>query len=172
MNHYLKFADLVLAVTKLATILIVAAMTITVLIAVFFRFVIPLPIAWPPEAARFMMVAVTMIAGSIAARHLEHVGITLVVDLLPRPVALGLYIIGNVLVCVFLVVFIWFSARLTLEMGPRQISPSLGLSMVYAYASMPIGGVLMLIQTVAATIEGTRRAAAGDSPFSTEASSI
>lgn len=172
MNLYLKFADLVLAVTRVATILIVAAMTITVLIAVFFRFVIPLPIAWPPEAARFMMVAVTMIAGSIAARRLEHVGITLVVDLLPRPVALGLYIAGNALVCVFLAVFIWFSARLTIEMGPRQISPSLGLSMVYAYASMPVGGLLMLIQTIAATIEGVRRSGGGDSPFSTEASPI
>lgn len=172
MNLYLKFADLVLAITKLATIVIVASMTITVLIAVFFRYVIPMPIAWPPEAARFMMVAVTMIGGSIAARRLEHVGITLVVGILPRPIALALYLIGNALVCAFLVLFIWFSARLTIEMGPRQTSSSLGLNMVYAYVAMPLGGLLMLIQTIAATIEGVRRATAGGSPFSTESSPI
>ena len=121
--------------------------------------------AWPPEAARFMMVAVTMIGSSIAIRQLDHVGITLVVDALPRNLALGLYVFVNILVALFLVIFIWYSAKLTFQMGPRQISSSLGLNMAYAYISMPIGGLMMLIQVVAAVIEGFQRNHSGHSPF-------
>lgn len=165
MRLYLKFADLVLAIAKLLTILIVAGMVTSVLIGVFFRFVIPLPMAWPPEAARFLMVAVTMVGASIAIRQMDHVGITLLVEALPRPVALALYLFGNLMIAAFLVAFVWFGTRLTLEMGPRQISSSLGLSMVYAYASMPIGGAMMLIQIVAAVIEGVQRNARRQSAF-------
>lgn len=172
MSAYLKFADLMLALAKLLTIVIVAGMLVSVLLGVFFRFVIPIPMAWPPEAARFLMVAVTMIGSSIAVRQLDHVGITLVVDRLPRQLAMALYVVGSVLIVGFLLVFIWYSARLTLEMGPRQISSSLGLNMVVAYAAMPIGGILMLIQQIAALIEASQRHKAGGSPFALASSSV
>lgn len=171
MSAFMKFADLMLALAKLLTILIIASMVISVLVGVFFRFVIPMPMAWPPEAARFLMVAVTMIGASVAIRQLDHVGITLLVDRLPRGLALALYVLGSVLIMIFLMVFIWFSARLTLEMGPRQISSSLGLSMVVAYMAMPIGGFMMLVQQIAALVEAVQRSRAGGSPFALPASS-
>ena len=140
MAAFMKFADLLLALAKLLTVLIVAGMLVSVLLGVFFRFIIPLPMAWPPEAARFLMVAVTMIGASVALRQLDHVGITLLVDVLPTRVRGALYLLGNLLIAIFLVVFIWFSWRLTADMGPRQISSSLNLNMTFAYISMPIGG--------------------------------
>lgn len=165
MTAFMKFADLLLAVAKLLTILIVASMLVAVLLGVFFRFIIPVPMAWPPEAARFLMVAVTMIGASIALRQLDHVGITLLVDLLPMRVRGALYLLGNLFIAVFLLVFIWFSWRLTADMGPRQISSSLGLNMTVAYVSMPIGGFMMLVQLIAVSIEGWRRAVQGQTPF-------
>jgi TRAP-type C4-dicarboxylate transport system permease small subunit len=171
MSAFMKFADLLLVLAKLLTILIVAGMVFSVLVGVFFRFVIPMPMAWPPEAARFLMVAVTMIGASVAVRQLDHVGITLLVDRLPRRLALAVYVVGSVLVMGFLFVFIWYSARLTLEMGPRQISSSLGLNMVVAYAAMPIGGFLMLVQQIAALVEAVQRSRAGGSPFALASSS-
>ncbi len=169
MQAYLKFADLVLGLAKLLTILIVAGMVISVLVGVFFRFVIPVPMAWPPEAARFLMVAVTMIGASVALRQLDHVGITLLVDMLPRRLALALFVIGQVLVSIFLVVLIWYSLRMTLEMGPRQISSSLNLTMVVPYLSMPVGAAMMLIQQIAVLLEGIRRSRDGASPFAADA---
>ncbi|MEO1987220.1 MAG: TRAP transporter small permease [Martelella sp.] len=164
-SAFLKFADLSLAFAKLLTVLIMVGMLISVLLGVFFRFVIPLPMAWPPEAARFLMVAVTMIGASVALRQLDHVGITLLVDMLPIRARGALYLFGNVMIAVFLLVFIWFSWRLTANMGPRQTSSSLGLNMTFAYASMPIGGLMMLIQLIAVSIEGWRRTKQNDSPF-------
>jgi len=171
MSAFMKFADLLLALAKLLTILIMGGMVMSVLVGVFFRFVIPMPMAWPPEAARFLMVAVTMIGASVAVRQLDHVGITLLVDRLPRSLALALYVVGSALIMVFLLVFIWFSARLTLEMGPRQVSSSLGLNMVVAYAAMPIGGFMMLVQQIAAFIEAVGRSRTGGSPFALATSS-
>ena len=165
MAAFMKFADLLLALAKLLTILIVAGMVFSVLTGVFFRFVIPVPLAWPPEAARFLMVAVTMIGASVAIRQLDHVGITLLVDVLPIRIRGMIYIVGNVLIALFLLIFIWFSWRLTIEMGPRQASSSLGVNMVFAYMAMPVGGAMMLVQIVAASIEGWRRTLRDQSPF-------
>lgn len=165
MSAFMKFADLTLALAKLLTILIIATMVFSVLVGVFFRFIIPIPMAWPPELARFLMVAVTMIGASVAIRQLDHVGITLLVDALPVRVRGVIYIFGNIMIAVFLAVFTWFSWRLTLEMGPRQTSSSLGVSMAFAYAAMPIGGVMMLIQIIAVSIEGWQRTLENQSPF-------
>ncbi|HEV7275228.1 MAG TPA: TRAP transporter small permease [Devosiaceae bacterium] len=166
MSAFMKFADLLLVVARLLTILIVAGMLFSVLVGVFFRFVMPISMAWPPEAARFLMVAVTMIGASVAIRQLDHVGITLLVDVLPARLRGAVYIFGNIMIAVFLVVFCWFSWRLTWEMGPRQISSSLGVNMVFAYASMPVGSAMMLIQIVAVSIEGWQRTLQKQSPFS------
>lgn len=162
---YMRFADIMLVLAKLLTMLIVAGMLASVLLGVFFRFIVPLPVAWPPEAARFLMVAVTMVGASVAVRQLDHVGITLLVDVLPARLRGVLYLVGNALIVVFLLVFIWFSWRLTVDMGPRQISSSLGLNMSFAYASMPIGGVMMLTQIIAVSIEGWQRTLLNQSPF-------
>lgn len=165
MAVFLKAADFLLALAKLLTILIMTAMVLSVLIGVFFRFVIPVPMAWPPEAARFLMVAVTMIASSIAIRQMDHVGITFIVDTLPMRLRGVIYIVGNLLIAAFLVIFIWYSWRMTIEMGPRQISSSLGMNMAVAYVAMPLGGLMMLVQTIAVSIEGWRRAIRQQSPF-------
>lgn len=165
MSAFLKFADLLLALAKLLTILIVAGMVFSVLVGVFFRFIVPIPMAWPPEAARFLMVSVTMIGASVAVRQLDHVGITLLVEMLPARIRGIVFLLGNLMIAVFLAVFVWFSWRLTTEMGPRQISSSLGVSMTVAYVAMPIGGVMMLVQLVAVSIEGWQRTLNRQSPF-------
>lgn len=168
-SSYLKFANVMLWVAKWLTILIVAAMTISVLIGVFFRYVVPLPMAWPPEAARFMMVAVTMFGSAVAIRQLEHVGITFLVDALPAKARVALYFFGMLLTAAFLMIFLIYSTRMTLEMGPRQYSSSLGVPMSVAFASMPLGAFLMLTQLGAAMIEAGQRIKNGQSPFTPDA---
>ena len=165
MRHFLAFADGLLWLAKWLTILIMAAMTIAVLIGVFFRFVIPIPMAWPPEAARFMMVAVTMFGSSIAIRHMEHAGITFLVDALPARLRLALYLVGAMLAAGFLAVFAYYAWRMSFQMGMVQRSSSLGVQMIAAYIAMPLGGAMMLVQLLASAIEALRRAQAGGSPF-------
>ena len=65
----------------------------------------------------------------------------------------------------FLLIFVWYSAKLSLEMGPRQVSSSLGMSMLIPYLSMPLGGAMMLVQQVAAFLEGIVRHREGRSPY-------
>lgn len=162
---YLKFADAVFLGAKWLTIAIMAAMTACVLVGVFFRYVVPLPMAWPPEVARFLMVAVTMFGSAVAIRQVEHVGITFVVDALPLRLRTMLYMVGVGVTAVFLAVFVVFATRMTLEMGPRQYSSSIGMPLTFAYAAMPIGGATMLVQLGAALLEALERAKIGKSPF-------
>lgn len=156
---------MLLAIAKWLTVILMAGMTVSILLGVFFRFVVADPISWPPEAARFMMVAITMIAGSLAVRQLEHVGITFLVDIFPVRLRFAAYLFGFVLTAAFLIILLIYSYRLTFEAGPLQQAPTLGIPMTIAFVSLPLGAFMMLVQLAASLSEGFARARAGESPF-------
>lgn len=165
MAAFLRFADLLLLGAKWATILLMAGMTVSILLGVFFRFVILSPLSWPPEVARFMMVAITMIGGSVAVRQLDHVGITFVVDMLSQKLRLALYVTGMIFIAAFLIILTIYGLRLTFEAGPLQRSPTLGISMAIVFVSLPLGAFMMLVQLGASIAEGIARVRGGTSPF-------
>ncbi|HEX7072647.1 MAG TPA: TRAP transporter small permease [Hyphomicrobiaceae bacterium] len=165
MKTFMRVADLLLAIAKILTVILMAGMTISILLGVFFRFVVSDPLSWPPEAARFMMVAITMLAGSVAVRQLDHVGVTFLVDSVPPRLRFAAYIVGLVLTALFLALLVVYSFRLTFEAGPLQRAPTLGIPMTVVFFSMPLGAFMMLVQLGASLSEGIKRARSGNSPF-------
>ncbi len=146
-------------VTRIGVILMMAAMTCTILIGVFFRYVLNAPLTWPPEAARFMMVAITLLASSLAVRRGSHLRITILVSRLPRKLQLAVLLAGNFLVFLFLCVVLVEGYKLTFFEGPLQTAPSLRVPMTVAFVALPLGAALMIIQlieTSAKAVDGHR----------------
>ena len=144
-------------VTRIGVILMMAAMTCTILIGVFFRYVLNAPLTWPPEAARFMMVAITLLASSLAVRRGSHLRITILVSHLPQQLQLTLLLAGNFLVFLFLCVVLVEGYKLAFFEGPLQTAPSLRVPMTVAFVTLPLGAVLMIVQlieTSAKAVEG------------------
>jgi TRAP-type transport system small permease protein len=71
----------------------VALMVASILIQVFFRYVLGNALAWPEELARFLMLWMTGLMAPTAYRQGGFVGIDLLVRLLPRAVAAGLALV-------------------------------------------------------------------------------
>lgn len=71
----------------------VALMVTSILIQVFFRYVLGNALAWPEELARFLMLWMTGLMAPTAYRQGGFVGIDLLVRLLPRAVAAGLALV-------------------------------------------------------------------------------
>ncbi|MDX6749831.1 TRAP transporter small permease [Geminicoccaceae bacterium 1502E] len=161
-----------LGATRLLCILSLGAMTVAIIVNVFFRYVLGAPLAWPPELARYLMVAVTLLASSLALREGAHVAVTILVERLPLAVQLVVRLAGLVLVGVFLAVVLWQGAILTFVEGPMQTAPSLGISMLLAFLPLPLGAVLMLIELVREGGRSIRRAREGLSPFGVPAESV
>src|SRR5690606_2889893 len=62
------------------SILMLALMTVSIVVGVFFRYVLKAPLAWPPELARYLMISVAFTAASVALRERAHVGLEFVLD--------------------------------------------------------------------------------------------
>lgn len=160
-----RFCDRLATVAAVLSVICLMIMTVSIMINVFYRFVLNAPLAWPPELARFMMVAVTLLASGLAMRAGAHVGVSIVVLRLPIRAQAWLFTVNSLLIMGFLLILLWYGWQLAFNEGPRQMAPSLGVSMMFAFIPLPLGALLMLIHLAEITAEAWRRAAAGLSPF-------
>lgn len=162
-----RFCDVLARVTGILSIVCLAAMTLAILINVFFRYVLNSPLTWPPELSRFLMVAVTLFAAGLALRKGAHVGVTVLVTRLPIRAQAVVFTINSLLIAGFLAVLLWQGFILAFFEGPRQTAPSLGISMMFAFIPLPLGAALMLIHLAETTRNAWQRARDGRSPFET-----
>lgn len=128
-----------------------AVMVAVVLAATFFRYVLNDPLTWSEELARYLMIWIGLVGASVTLRHGEHIRITAIRILLPRPLRL----IGDLLVAAAIGWFLWVmtvEGWAAAERGGRQISPALGVSMMWPLLAVPVAGGLMLVQHVIQTL--------------------
>ncbi|MCC8193070.1 MAG: TRAP transporter small permease [Deltaproteobacteria bacterium] len=99
--------------------------------------------SWSEELVRFIFVWLTFIAAGMGVRERIHIGIDVVVNLLPKA-------LKNVAACIVNLIIAGFGLFLLvtgieITMGTHiQASPALGLPMSYVYAAMPVMGALMI----------------------------
>lgn len=79
--------DNVLRVGRWIGIVAIALMVVAILIQVFYRYVLSNPLAWPEEAARFMMLWMTGLVAPTAYRRGGFVAIDMVSEALPKVLA-------------------------------------------------------------------------------------
>lgn len=127
-------------VTVPAVLLVI--MTVTVVVAVFTRYVLGHSVGGAYELAVLLFAwSVFLGASGALGRHM-HVGLTVVVERLSRrPQAIAAIVSGVALIiaCGWLIVLGWEFATST-----RLMFQGLGVSMMWADLAVPVGAVLML----------------------------
>lgn len=131
------------------TILVFGILSSAILlfINVVLRFCFNSSIVWAEEYAKFAIIWITFSGCGAAVRCDAHMKITALLDVLGKKASKAL----NTLVIfismgfsLFLVVYGW---QVTASMmATMQTSPSMEIPMYWVYASIPLGGVLMLIR--------------------------
>jgi TRAP-type C4-dicarboxylate transport system permease small subunit len=77
-----------------------------------------------------------------------HLTLTFFVDKLPHRIQRSLKVVANLIVILILIlIFIKEGAYLT-QVTSRQISATVGNKMSWVYAAIPVGGVLMVLNTL------------------------
>lgn len=120
-----------------------------VILQVFFRYVLNSSLSWSEEAARYLFIWASVLGFSscIESRRLfsfDSVAVSL--PLIGQKICKLLYVFS---VIVFLWVLIYHGNSLV-SLTMTQSSPAIGLPMAFAYAALPIGGVLMTLHFLAA----------------------
>ena len=142
-----RISDLLAKWILSIVIVLTALMTLTVLLGVFFRYVLLRPLGWTEELARYLMIWSALLAVSVGIRYNEHVGITLLIQKLPYKVARIIRFITQLLIVLFLFELTRRGYVMAIK-GIPQLSTGLGISMVWALASVPVSGLLALIQEI------------------------
>ena len=116
-----KVSDTVDRLVGWTCALIFGAMTLAVLIGVFYRYVLDLPLSWPEEVSRYLMIWGASLAISLGIKSDEHVGLTMLMDSFRNPAARTvLRTLSYLLVLVFQLIFFWYSLQMVKDARDRK----------------------------------------------------
>jgi C4-dicarboxylate transporter, DctQ subunit len=129
------------------------AMTGTILVQIFFRFIVYKPVPWSEEAARYLMVWMGMLGSVLALRRGRHIGVTALVERLPP--ALGRVVTRLVYLVMigFLGIIVWEGFHLAV-FNISQRSAAMEISMSIPYMAIPVGAAMMVVDLVANLLDG------------------
>ena len=131
----------------LAVIIIIALLALFVVLQVFARYVFNHPLMWPEEICRYLQIWMVMLGAAVVMRRGGHLAIDIVTAMLPPKVKKITDIIVFAAVIIFFCIVFWFGIQVAQNAG-RQTSPAVGIPMIYVYSALPVGGALILMETV------------------------
>jgi TRAP-type C4-dicarboxylate transport system permease small subunit len=99
-------------------------------------------VGWTEEVARFLLVWITFLAGTLAFQRGRHIAVTFAVDALPGRLRQVARVIALLIVLAFMITLIVIGYRY-MQVQSFQKSASMRLSMTYVYAVMPICAAIM-----------------------------
>ena len=133
---------------SLPCLIFMSGMTFVVLLGVFFRYVLQLPLSWTEELSRYMMIWAASLAVSIGIKEKGHVGLTVLFDAAKsRWVRIVLETVVLLSTLAFLIIMIYYSIQMVIE-AKWQISQGLGITMVLPTLAIPVSMIIALVQLV------------------------
>ena len=141
-----------LGLADLAGGLILMAITVLNLVAVFMRYVMLDSLSWSEEIMRYGSIWLTFLAAAAASYHAEHLSLDLM-RFRGSPFVQRLHeTVLHLLASIFSAVVLWQGLRYCIKNG-MQTAPSTGIEMFWFYGAIAVGGALMLIAELTKTWE-------------------
>ena len=135
---------------------LLVSIVIITFVQVLFRYVFQFSLAWTEELARYIFLWLAALSIAYAFKTKSHFALTFLVDRVQKRYRNVIYKPVNVLMLLFLSIFVWKSFEYTLSVID-QFGPGTGLSMSVPYSSSFFGGILMIYYIVQDFIKMTTR---------------
>jgi len=120
---------------------------VDVFLGVFSRYVLRSTFTWYDEIARLLFVWMVFLGAAVGVQQAGHFRLHLVVDRFPRSLRRAAELLGVLAIMLFGAVLVQQGWKLV-ELGQFQQTPVMGLSKRYVYASMPVGGILIILYSL------------------------
>lgn len=120
------------------------AMMVLVLMQIFYRYCLEIPLPQSQELAIFGMVYVTMLGCAMAVRSKTHVAVNFLVDRYPPHIAEVLRIVSYLIMLSFFILLFWQGSELTMR-SMTQKATATGIPNGYIVAAVPIGSALSCV---------------------------
>ncbi len=142
-----KISDLLNRVAEYLVIFLVAGISLLIFVQVIFRYVLNHSLFWSEELARYILMWITFVGASVGFKRKGHIGIDFIYKKVKGKVKIWFTIIIDASIVVLAFVMLLYGIKLTLFVW-IQSSPALLLSMSFPYASIAVGGLLILFHSL------------------------
>ncbi len=132
---------------NLILFLLMAGMVVIISSQVWYRFVLNDPLSWSEELGRYMFVWISFIGAAVGVRYRVHLGVDLLEKMVTPRAYRYLAVLVSLIVQIFLVIVVYQGWDI-LKVVHFQKSASMGIPMTYPYAAVPVGALLMLINSL------------------------
>jgi TRAP-type C4-dicarboxylate transport system permease small subunit len=123
---------------------IILAMVALMFASVVMRYVLNNPLTWSDQLSTWMFVWTTYLGMTVAYRHGIHIRVDVLTRRLPTRTGLVVDCLIDVLVGVFLVVFIYYGQKIAVQ-ALNQVYGSLELPPSIIYAAAPVSGAIVFL---------------------------
>ncbi len=125
------------------SVALVVALGIVVFLQVFNRYVLKAPLTWSEELAMLLFQWVAFLGSAVGVKRMSHFGIDLIVRRLPVHLRRAIRFIIPLLIGVVAFIMAFEGLRL-LQFTKNEMYTALRLSHAWAYAAIPVSGLLSL----------------------------
>jgi TRAP-type C4-dicarboxylate transport system permease small subunit len=136
----------------------VVALTVTVTLQVFNRFVLKTPLAWSEDLAMLLYQWVVFLGAALGVKRLRHFGIELAVRKLPERMRHRVELLTPIAMAVVALVMI-FEGWTLLTFNRARTYPTMDLTYTWAFLPIPLAGALILIYLVQLEVRRWREGA-------------
>lgn len=144
---FAKTAD---AIERILNIILLAVLTImvtSICIQVVGRHVFSYSPSWTEEVARMSIAWITMLGSAAVLRKNGHIAVTVVLEAVPRRLALVLTGVRDMLILVMCGGLVAYGYGFAV-IGGRRSSPALEIPMFYPFLAIPVGAALIALLLV------------------------
>jgi TRAP-type C4-dicarboxylate transport system permease small subunit len=134
-----------------AVIALMGTITLLVIAEIALRNLASTSLIVTDELARYLMVWTAMLTATLLAHEDGHLRLTFLTDALPRAAARVVGLVSDLVALCFLALLVGASMMLMPSVR-QQNTVTLGVSMIWFYAALPICGALMFLLTLRATV--------------------
>lgn len=131
-------------IVKYVLVALMAALTALTFYQIVLRYVFNAPSSWSEEAVRFLFVYASFIGAGIGIMEHSHIGVDILVNMLPERYRKFWHMVVHAVICVFGGVLM-YAAEPLMRLTKRQLSPALKIPMNYIYFSTMLLGALCII---------------------------
>ena len=142
-----RISDIINRIAEIAIVIIISLMAVAVFAEVIFRYVIPLPLFWTEEFARYCLVWSSLLGAGVALKRGEHIAVTFFTNKFPKRIQINSFLLVQIFIVVFLGVIFWGGICLVM-ITYHQLSPAMRIPMSWPYMAVPIGSLIMLFHEI------------------------
>lgn len=152
MKYIVKLSEALDKITKAAIALLLIEMTVVYFAQVVARFAFNSGLSWSEEMVRYSCIAMIFLAAASLFRAVDHIAITILEELLPKPVRKYQFAIVTLINLVYMAMLLVFGLQI-LPMAALQLSPNMQIPMNIIYLLFPISAALMIIHAIALLVD-------------------